>query len=467
MIEQTSDSEVLTGIDPSAVYELPSGFVAKLVSPKRDDVMSVGDEAALIGFFGVSTYERSTFGAIVDHLMYTAMGSHDCARCAGAGVLNDGGFRVEDKCRQCKGEGYEPGATKACSLCRGTRREPPYRVELKQGGWCGSCSGTGAAGIDRRGSKPPACGSCPGKRKTRVCKNCGACKACRDARACRDCRNCLGTGVEPVSVHQTGEEGATGREGADEGQLTKYALTSRRLQRVRDKSPALFRALVAYYGEKGEHWGLTDRGRIFALYAETSAGKQLVKLTRRERGNPWKNPTPTIPSGTPEGEAPLVLKQMWERVAAEDARPTRCKVCRDRQRVPAFNSAPGVHTVQCAACATFSGPVQRRSGFLSAAPPSEHGIELPKNPDGSAKHMTHAEIIAQVGDEERNSSSPRRQLFTEAGKQARQLYGAAVVAWNEARRGRQTRASRALVKRATKLGLTNLASHIADTSGSK
>ncbi len=437
MIGQTSNSDtLLLSIDPDVVHVMPPNSVLKLVSAKPLDVMSLSDEGALTEFFGVGLYERSTFGAIVDFLKYGAMGSHDCARCDGTGILNDGGFRVDDTCRQCKGEGYEPGAEKACSLCRATRKEAPYRVELKHGGWCGSCSGTGAAGIDRRDGKPPACGSCPGKASTKKCKNCGVCKSCRDARACRACRNCLGTGVEPVSVHQTGEEGATGREGADEGALAKFALISRRLERVRTKSPALRRALARYYGDEGERWGLTDRGRIFALYAETPAGKRLVRLSRKRKAKAWVNPKPVrqsdpFPDGVPTAG---VVEELWERTW-KASRPAHLR--------------------------EFIGPIQER-GWLPSAPPNEHDIDLPK------KHMTPSEIIEFEGNAERKHSEPRRrELLVEAGKQARKLYADSVVAWNEARANRQTKVTRSLVKRATRLGLVTLANHLADAAGSK
>jgi hypothetical protein len=88
-------------------------------------------------------------------------------------------------------------------------------------------------------------------------------------------------------VHPSGIDGASGREGADDSALTKFALTSRRLQRVRAKSPALFMALVAYYGDVGTRWGLTNRGRIFALYHLTGPGKKLSRqaISDKERAS--------------------------------------------------------------------------------------------------------------------------------------------------------------------------------------
>ncbi len=261
------------------VIQAPPNAPALYAVTKREDVISLGDESALNWYFarGIGIYERSPFGGIIDRLKYGALASNKCGRCKGSGILDDGGFRVDDKCRRCNGEGSEPGGTGMCALCRGTRRESGYSVNVNHGGWCGSCKGTGATEVDRRGTAPTPCGSCGGKRKTRACKNCGECALCKGAQACRNCRNCLGTGVEPVSVNSTGVEGASGRDSADDSALTRFAVTSRRLERVKAKSPRLFSALVAYYGDLGARWVLTDHGQIFALYHLTAAGKTLAR----------------------------------------------------------------------------------------------------------------------------------------------------------------------------------------------
>ena len=298
MIPQTSDSEptvrvmTLTGaaID-AAVYDFEPEIVAatcpapRFTVTKADDVITDGDAAALSWYFdrGIGIYERSTFGAIIDRLKYGSMGSHACARCDGAGILEDGGFRVDDKCRRCKGEGSEPGTTKACAQCLGTRREASYQVTCEKGGWCGSCRGTGVTSIDRRGTKPPACGSCGGRRPTKLCKRCGTCRNCIAAAECRNCKNCLGTGTEPLSVRPLGIDGDTGRDGADDAALTKFALTSRRLERVKAMSPQYHRAGVTYFGDLGTRWGLTERGPIFALFALTGPGKKLGRMAVSEK----------------------------------------------------------------------------------------------------------------------------------------------------------------------------------------
>jgi hypothetical protein len=108
------------------------------------------------------------------------------------------------------------------------------------------------------------------------------------------------------------------------------------------------------------------------------------------------------------------------------------------------------------------GPIPRDRGWLPSAPATEHDIAVPE------KHRTPAEIIALEGDEERkHSNQERKRLFSEAGKQARTLFALAANAWNEAANGRQTRAEKALVARAVKLGLSSGANHLASVSGAK
>jgi len=400
---------------------------------KRDDVISVSDEATLNWYHsrGVSIYERSTFGAIIEHLKYGAMGSHPCLRCDGAGILDDGGFRLDDTCRRCKGEGYE--SETLCPLCRGTRKEASYEVKLEKGGWCNSCRGTGASGIDRRGSKPTACHACPGRHKTKQCKNCGTCKRCVAARACRNCRNCLGTGNEPLSVHPLGLDGATGREGADDAALTKFALTSRRLGRMHSRYR---RALGKYYGEEGTSWGLTERGRIFALYGETPAGKEIIRNAKRLARREWKNPKPAFEGVgfTNEKKHATARKRFLNRM---------------KKRGELLDARPE-------GLAEFIGPMPRPRGFLTQAALSEHDIVQPK------KFLTALEIIADEGDEERRHSNPiRRKLFVEAGKQARELYAKSATAWHEAAGGLPQRVATALIERANKLGLGHLANEFA------
>jgi hypothetical protein len=438
MLLQTS--ETVTGDAPALdvsdrVFE--SAFEpqsAPKVEPKEatrpNDEISREDEKLLTSFFSSSGQnERSTYGAIVEHLQYLAFDSNDCARCEGSGILENGGFRIDNTCRHCNGDGLARTATgaetpigeylhaEACRYCKGTCKEASYEVELKHGGWCPSCRGTGASGIDRRGAKPSACSKCPGKRTAKKCNNCGVCQRCADVRACRACGNCLGTGVEPVTVHRTGEEGATGGSGGSDGPQSRHSVMSRRLQRVHLQSAAAFRALATYYGDEGEHWATNsekERGRIFALYAGTEAGKELVKIVRRERAKPWKNPNPR-PAQEPED-----LEALWgvidECVAFEKRR------ARKVRRPPHLRD--------------FMGPIQEGVGWLDSGRASEHEIELPKGEDGFAKHMTHSEVIARVGDEERNHSSVRRQLFLQAGKQARQLYSHAAAVWNASKQKR-------------------------------
>jgi hypothetical protein len=91
------------------------------------------------------------------------------------------------------------------------------------------------------------------------------------------CVNCLGSGQEPITaqpIHKAQE--AAGVQ-ADDSALTRFAITSRRVARVRETSPALAVALSVYYGDVGQRWAMTDRGRIFSLFHMTAAGRKLAK----------------------------------------------------------------------------------------------------------------------------------------------------------------------------------------------
>ncbi len=225
--------------------------------------ISLGDEAALSWFFGqgLSIYDRSTFGAIINKLAMDAFTSAPCERCDGAGILETGGFTVSDECRACKGEG-KSGAGKWCSSCGGYGKVDAYETAVANGGWCFGCRGSGSGAIEKRAQRRTRCTICLSKRGDAECRNCA---------------HCLGTGHEPLSARpKPQQDGGSGVQ-PDDSALTRFAITSRRVSAVRAQSPALAHALSVYYGDAGQRWGLTDHGRIFSLYHLTPSGKKLAK----------------------------------------------------------------------------------------------------------------------------------------------------------------------------------------------
>jgi len=67
----------------------------------------------------------------------------------------------------------------------------------------------------------------------------------------------------------------------DESRLQRYAYVSRRLCRVAEREALHVAVLAAFYGDQGARWGRTPHGRIFAVYALTDAGTELLKRARR------------------------------------------------------------------------------------------------------------------------------------------------------------------------------------------
>lgn len=252
---------------------LPDGEKPRRRRPRAPRPISGPDEAALSWYFGqgLSIYEKSTFGPIVQKIAMDGYASTTCGKCDGAGIIEEGGgVTLEDKCRGCGGSGREPHKAgreqRWCITCGGLGREAPYEVELPRGGWCPSCRGTGSGCVERRAMRRARCSWCRPE-------------AGIERRAHRhSCPNCLGSGDEPLTAKPTmkGEEagGVIGNDSA----LTRFAITSRRAGAVKDISPALHAALEAFYGDMGSRWALTQFGRLFALSHLTPAGKKLARL---------------------------------------------------------------------------------------------------------------------------------------------------------------------------------------------
>jgi hypothetical protein len=202
-----------------------------------------------------------------------------------------GGVRLEDRCRGCEGSGREPRKTgkeqRWCSICEGLGREPPYEVETTHG-WCPSCRGTGAGAVERRAMRRPRCCWCKPEAVTFTDEQGITIK--RELVTARppthSCPNCLGAGDEPLTAKRMQKDDEGGGVIGDDSGLTNFAITSRRMDIVKKRSPALFAAGEAFYGDVGARWARTEFGRIFALCHLTSAGKRLARWDGRKKGKP-------------------------------------------------------------------------------------------------------------------------------------------------------------------------------------
>jgi len=263
--------------------------------PKQAEI-SGHDEASLSRYFGqgLSVYEKSTFGPIVQKIQMDGFASTVCGKCDGEGILEQGGVRLEDKCRGCAGSGKQPRAPgKAqewCSICEGLGREPPYEVETTHG-WCPSCRGTGAGAVERRAMRRPRCSWCKPEPVSFTDENGVTTKI--ELVAARppthSCPNCLGAGDEPITAKRTQKDDEGGGVIGDDSGLTNFAITSRRMDVIKKRSAALFAAGEAFYGDTGARWALTENGRIFALYHLTNAGKRLARWDgqkKKQKGQP-------------------------------------------------------------------------------------------------------------------------------------------------------------------------------------
>lgn len=334
---------------------LPEGEKPRRRRPRAPRPISGPDEAALSWFFGqgLSIYEKSTFGPIVQKIAMDGYASTVCGTCDGGGIIEEGGgVTLEDKCRGCGGSGREPHKAgreqRWCLTCDGLGREPAYEVEVSKGGWCPSCHGTGTGSVERAALRRSRCHWCrpePFEPELKVSEeqvadirtSTAPTKALaethslstqhvRDIRKGRwrataypgapihaawvprhSCPNCLGTGDEPTTVESLGStEEASGVIGSDTA-LTRFAITSRRADAVKAISPALHAALEAFYGDMGSRWALTSFGRLFALSHLTPAGKQLARAG--------------IPTGAPKVKAKKKKKgsKPAKKKRAEDA----------------------------------------------------------------------------------------------------------------------------------------------------
>lgn len=261
--------------------------------PRRQEI-SGHDEASLSWLFGqgLSIYEKSTFGPIVQKIALDGYTSTVCDKCDGSGALEKKGIRLEDRCPTCKGERWRPHKKgepqQWCSTCDGQGVVPPYEVETDWG-WCTSCRGTGAGCVEKQAKRRPRCRLCRPEPTVRD-EQTGELLRVSYAWVPRHaCWGCFGTGDEPLSAQpvQVADTGGSGVL-ANDSALTTFAITSRRADKVKRRSPALHAALAAFYGDTGARWALTEFGRLFSLYYLTRAGQRLVAWETKERARERK-----------------------------------------------------------------------------------------------------------------------------------------------------------------------------------
>lgn len=277
--QQTSHALALV---PDLPENPPRAQRLRLVEP---ETISSGDESALSWYFGqgLSIYDRSTFGAVLQRITLDGFSSGPCERCDGEGILNDGGFAVSTRCRHCDGKGTVGDTAKQCADCRGSGVVLPYELRAKHGGWCDSCRGTGTTSMSRREQRRKRCVVCRGTRidSSQEGAHClvlhGHVTGAVLTRGPAQCRACLGTGYEPTTASPATKADSGSGVMVDDSALTRFAITSRRLVAVREQSPALYEAMECYYGDVGARWAREDFGRMFALYALTPSGKRLAR----------------------------------------------------------------------------------------------------------------------------------------------------------------------------------------------
>lgn len=174
---------------------------------------------------GLSVFERSTTGAILEKLEMDAYVSRSCRRCGGCGVLDEGWTQTHRRCLNSN----DPD----------NKYEIPPIAHLT-GAWCPKCNGTGA--------EP------------------------------------MRLSAEEQRLVDTGDWSSDDKEGkrsaVPDATLVRYAHVSRTLSLM----PSLLReALVMAYGDEGEGLSSTVHGRSWACSPLTIAGGELLLKERRRR----------------------------------------------------------------------------------------------------------------------------------------------------------------------------------------
>jgi hypothetical protein len=231
MMSQCATVELVSNVEEVSSVQQPA---------RRESALAQRDEADLEWFwcFGESTFERSTFGSVLERQSLYG--------------------EIAELCLNCDGYGTDPASVDRCRPCRGKGRITIGRVGMKDpdvGGSrsCGECRGP--TGKPRRGV------------------------------VLADCLACEGTGiVESQAVGVPGAESGEGGYEPDDGALRRYAKVSRRLTRLEGSDRQSAAVLQAYYGVDGLRWGGTDHGRLTAVLPLTRAGARLIDGESNELG---------------------------------------------------------------------------------------------------------------------------------------------------------------------------------------
>lgn len=431
--EQVSQVRSFLAREPDPI---PEGEKPRRRRPRAPRPISGPDEAALSWFFGqgLSIYEKSTFGPIVQKIAMDGYSSTTCGKCDGAGIIEEGGgVTLDDKCRGCDGSGREPHKAgreqRWCLTCDGLGREAPYEVELAKGGWCPACRGTGSSCVRRRGSavNSPGCRLCSPDPVTLRDSETGTDEQTRPPFHTRwrlitarvpkhSCWNCLGSGSEPVTAEPQGGQDEAGGVIGNDSALTRFAITSRRADAVKEISPALHAALEAFYGDMGSRWAMTPLGRLFALSHLTPAGK---KLARMGVDNPER-----------KGKGKKKARNVQKLIVAALERGARGQADRLAQEL---------------------------AGQRKVSPPPGDDAEL-----AAVELNAQERIGVQANLQKSQPKDDRRALLTKAAEQSAELYARAAQAWNSVTTSKvEKEAAARLLANLTRLGHGQLANNLA------
>jgi hypothetical protein len=266
------------------------------------------DEADLSWFFGpgAAYFEKSTFGIMLERAIQFGQHTEPCETCGGLGFLE---LTAEEMVSRAAKFEELAAARRSDDALAGRSDDEIDRVrELRKDehksisaeATCPGCAGSKyeRSRLKLRVGTSFACTS-----------GCPKCKGRRRDRAGEPCVTCEASGyVVPVTANPKG--GSTDDEGwcPDDEALVRYALVSRRLDRL---SESAFEALKLFYGDRGSRWAGKVQGRLLALYPLTPAGAKLAArgITREMRD--------TL------GELGLRLDEaIWNECEAQRATPT-------------------------------------------------------------------------------------------------------------------------------------------------
>lgn len=230
--------------------------------------ISLADESRITRFFlfDEKRFQRSVHGAMVERLERDSMGSSRCNVCHGAGIIGD---EKALACHQGKGRSLEPRL-----VWRITDECPPGAQPAKRRGIARDVQITEyhAVGIGSPCQFCNATGWVAMKRPAARCECWGQPRSVK-----RACPVCLGTGAPQVDARPTHAEVTETRDEVDGDTLKRYAVVSRRLERMSLDDRL---TLERYYGAHGFSWANQPGGRELGLLEFTAAGKALVKRTR-------------------------------------------------------------------------------------------------------------------------------------------------------------------------------------------